>query len=155
MQEVLYNTAMKKYNVIILFILILITISVSSYFFYLDTIYRDKLVKKDVESLYELKRVANKPIIVYANEVELESKMKEYNAIIQELNLDAIAQRDTKRITIEGVIHNSYSYILLKKLLNVIKNDEVTLLSSCIGVECTKDAYGFLITLKPYSLKLK
>jgi len=145
---------MKKYNFVILFILILITISVSTYFFYLDIIYRDKLVKKDVESLYELKRVASKPIVKYSNAVELQSRNDEYNEIIQELNLDAIATHDKSTITLMGVIHNSYSYILLKKLLNIIKNDNVNLISACIGQECTKDNYGFLIKIKPYSLKL-
>lgn len=146
---------MKKYNLVILFILILITISVSSYFFYLDIIYKDKLVKKDVESFYELKRAAAKPIVVYMNAEELESKTAEYNEIIRELNLDALAQTDKKSITIRGAIHNSYSYVLLKKLLNVIKNDEVNLLSACIGKECSEENYGFLIKIKPYALKLK
>jgi len=146
---------MKKYNVVILFILILITISVSSYFLYLDIIYKDKLVKKDVESLYDLKRTASKPIVLYAKGAELEKKTAEYNDIIRELNLDAIAQVEKETLIIRGVIHNSYSYILLKKLLNLIKNDNVTLLSTCIGKECTDDNYGFIIKIKPYSLKLK
>ena len=145
---------MKKYNFVILFILILITISVSTYFFYLDIIYRDKLVKKDVESLYKLKRVASKPIVQYLSPLEVKSKNDEYNEIIQELNLDAVATHDKSIITIMGVIHNSYAYILLKKLLNIIKNDNVNLINACIGKECTKDNYGFLIKIKPYSLKL-
>jgi len=146
---------MKKYNLVILFILILITISVSTYFLYLDIIYKDKLVKKDVESLYELKRIASKPIVVYANADELEDKVLEYNEIIQELNLDAQAQTQKTFILIQGVIHNTYSYILLKRLLDIIKNDNVNLLDVCIGRECTKDNYGFIIKIKPYSLKLK
>ena len=83
---------MKKYNIILLFILILITISISSYFFYLDIMYKDKLVKKDVKELYDLKRTAGRPIAVFANADELESKAYEYNQIIVELNLDAIAK---------------------------------------------------------------
>ncbi len=148
---------MKKYNVVILFILVLITISVSTYFLYLDIIYKDKLVKKDVESLYELKRIAGKPIVVYATPEELEEKTVEYNEIIQELNLDASADMQDKKqtILIKGVIHNTFSYILLKKLLNVVKNDNVNLISVCIGKACTNDDYGFLIKIKPYSLKLK
>jgi len=145
---------MKKYNLVILFVLILITISVSTYFVYLDVIYRDKLVKKDVESLYKLKRVASKPIVQYANAKELQGKSDEYNEIIQELNLDAIARSDKTTIVIMGVIHNSYAYTLLKRLLNIIKNDNVNLINACIGKECTKDNYGFLIKIKPYSLKL-
>ena len=146
---------MKKYNIVLLFILILITISVSTYFFYLDIIYEDKLVKKDVESLYELKRAAGKPIVVYANKDELEQKAYTYNQIIVELNLDAAAAVSSNIITIRGAIHNSYSYILLKRLLNIIKNDEVNLISTCIGKECTQEDYGFLIKIRPYTLKLK
>ncbi len=146
---------MKQYNLVILFILILITISVSSYFFYLDIIYKDKLVKTDVKSLYDLKRIAGKPIVKYANPAELEEKVFEYNQIILELNIDAVAQADKNIIVIKGAIHNSFSYILLKRLLNIVKNDEVNLLSTCIGKECTKDDYGFLIKIRPYLLKLK
>jgi len=145
---------MRKYNFTILFILILITISVSTYFFYLDIIYRDKLVKKDVEALYQLKRIASKPIVQYSSTPELLQIETEYNEIILELNLDAIATNDGGHIVLTGVIHNSYSYILLKKLLNIVKNDNVNLISVCIGKECTEDIYGFLIKIKPYSLKL-
>jgi hypothetical protein len=118
-------------------------------------IYKDKLIKKDVESLYELKRVASKPIVAYASATELEAKVFEYNQIILELNIDAIAEAEQSSIVIRGAIHNSISYVLLKRLLNIIKNDEVTLMSACIGEECTSDDYGFLVKIRPYSLKLK
>lgn len=146
---------MKQYNLSILFILILLTISVSSYFFYLDIIYKDKLIKNDVGSLYDLKRIAGKPIVVFSNEQEIQEKTFDYNQIIQELNLDAIAEAKRDGITIKGEIHNTFSYVLLKRLLNIIKNDEVNLISSCIGMECTDNNYGFLIEIKPYLLKLK
>lgn len=146
---------MKKYNIVLLFILILITMSVSSYFFYLDIIYEDKLVKKDVKELYNLKRSAGRPIAVFANPNELEVKVDEYNQVIIELNLDAIAKKENNIITINGEIHNGFSYILLKRLLDFIKNDEVNLISSCIGKECTDNNYGFFIKIRPYTLKLK
>lgn len=147
---------MKQYNLIILFILILITISISSYFFYLDIIYKDKLVKKDVNALYDLKRIAGKPIVEFANPQEIEEKIYQYNQIIMELNIDAIAQKEKKTlVTIKGAIHNSFNYIMLKRLLNIVKNDEVNLISTCVGKGCTKDDYGFLIKFRPYLLKLK
>ena len=146
---------MKQYNLVIIFVLILITISVSTYFFYLDIIYKDKLVKKDVESLYNLKRIAGKPIVEFANKEELEEKVYQYNQIIMELNIDAIAEKDRTIVVIKGEIHNSFNYILLKRLLNIVKNDEVNLISTCVGKECTKDNYGFLIKFRPYLLKLK
>ena len=146
---------MKKYNIVLLFILILITISISTYFFYLDIMYEDKIVKKDVESLYKLKRAAGKPIVVYATIDELEQKVFSYNQIIIELNLDAVAVQEKAFIVIRGAIHNSFSYILLKRLLNIIKNDEVNLISACIGKECTQEDYGFMIKIRPYTLKLK
>jgi len=146
---------MKQYNLVIVFVLILITISVSTYFFYLDIIYKDKLVKKDVESLYNLKRIAGKPIVEFANKEELEEKVYQYNQIIMELNIDAIAEKDRTMVVIKGAIHNSFNYILLKRLLNIVKNDEVNLISTCVGKECTKDNYGFLIKFRPYLLKLK
>ena len=145
---------MRKYNIVLLFILILITISVSTYFFYLDIMYEDKLVKKDVESLYELNRAAGRPIVVFSNKDEVAKKVLSYNQIIIELNLDAIAKAQDKGIVISGIIHNTFSYILLKRLLNIIKNDEVNLVSTCIGKGCVKEDYGFLIQIRPYSLKL-
>jgi len=138
---------MKKYNYVIVFILILITISLSTYFFYLDIIYQDKIVKKDVESLYELKRTAGRPIVTYANPDELEKRLFQYNQIIIELNLDASAKTEKKTIIIRGAIHNSFSYVLLKRLLDIIKNDEVNLISTCIGQECTDDNYRFFIKI--------
>jgi TPP-dependent indolepyruvate ferredoxin oxidoreductase alpha subunit len=149
---------MKKYNftiLIILFILILVTISISSYFFYLDVIYKDKLAKKDVESIYALKRMASKPIVLYANKEKLEQKMLEYNEVIQELNIDAIAETKKDILTIRGAIGEGYSYNMFKKLLNIMKNDEVSIISVCVGKECTIDDYGFEIKIKPYSLELK
>lgn len=146
---------MKRYNLAILFVLILLTISVSSYFFYLDIIYKDKLTKNDVETLYDLKRVAGKPIVEYANAQELDKKAYDYNQIIQELNLDAIAEVKKETITIRGEIHNTLSYVLLKKLFDIIKNDEVNLLQTCVGKECTDNNYGFFIEMRPYLLKLK
>jgi len=146
---------MKKYNLILMFIVILLTISVSSYFFYLDIIYKDKIVKENVEELYTLKKTAGRPVIEYATKKEVEKKNFNYNQIIKELNLDAMAIADKQTITINGIIHNNYSYMLLKRLLNIIKNDEVNLISSCIGKECTKDEYGFVIKIRPYLLKLK
>ena len=146
---------MKKYNITILFILILVTISVSSYFYYLDVIYKDKLVNKNVQSLYKLKRAASKPIMTYATPEELTAKTAEYNEILRELNLEASAVSNEGFILLQGTIHNGYSYILLKKLLNIIKNDEVNLINTCIGKECTIENYGFSISIKPYSLKLK
>jgi len=146
---------MKKYNLILMFIVVLLTISVSSYFFYLDIIYKDKLVKENVEELYTLKKTAGRPVIEYASKKEVEQKNFDYNQIIKELNLDAVSVADKKIITITGVIHNNYSYMLLKRLLNIIKNDEVNMVSSCIGKDCTKDNYGFIIKIRPYLLKLK
>lgn len=146
---------MRKYNIAIVFILILLTISISTYFFYLDIIYKNKFVKHNVQELSNLKNIATMPILKYANKQELEKKTLEYNQIIQELNLNAIAQAQKNDLVIKGTIHNSLSYVLLKRLLNIIKNDEVNLISTCIGKECTKDDYGFLIKFRPYLLKIK
>lgn len=146
---------MRKYNIAVVFILILLTISISTYFFYLDIIYKNKFVKHNVQELSNLKNIATMPILKYANKQELEKKTLEYNQIIQELNLNAIAQAQKNDLVIKGTIHNSLSYVLLKRLLNIIKNDEVNLISTCIGKECTKDDYGFLIKFRPYLLKIK
>ena len=146
---------MRKYNIAIVFILILLTISISTYFFYLDIIYKDKFVKSDLQELSDLKKIANKSVFQYANSQELKKVASQYNQIIQELNLDAIATVQKNIIVIKGAIGDSLSYILLKRLLNIIKNDETKLISTCIGKECTNDEYGFIIKFRPYLLKIK
>jgi len=146
---------MKKYNLTLLFILILITISVSSYFFYLDIMYKNKIVTKDVQSLYSLKREAGRPIAEFATAKELAAKVDLYNQMIIELNLDAIAKVEKNIMTINGQIHNGFSYVLLKRLLKIIKNDEVNVMDVCIGKECTDNPYGFFLKIRPYTIKLK
>ncbi len=146
---------MKRHNITILLIFIIIISSVMGYFFYLDTIYKDKFVQKDIESLHKLKDAANQPILSYANNKELLSKVQEYNDIIRELNLDAIATMEKNTIEIKGAINSNYSYVVLKKFLDLIKNDEVNLISLCVGKGCTADNFGFLIKIRPYMLKLK
>lgn len=146
---------MKKHNIIIFSILFLIIASVFGYFFYLDKIYENKFVTKNIVSIEELKKTANRPILDFADKEELASKVKEYNDIIIELNLNAIAQIDKNIIIIKGAINSNYSYVIIKRLLDLIKNDEVNLESLCLGKDCTKDKYGFLIKIRPYSLKLK
>lgn len=146
---------MKKYNIAIVFILILITISISTYFFYLDIIYKNKFTTNDVVELTKLNNIAKKPIVSYANKKELEEKASEYNQIIQEMNIDAIAKVENNLVVIQGVIHDNLSYLILKRILKIIKNDQVNLLSTCIGQGCTKEDYGFLIKFRPYLLKLK
>lgn len=146
---------MKHYNTAIVFILILLTVSVSSYFYYLDIIYKDKLINVDIKSLNELKDVVKQPIIAYANEKELEAKAFEYNQIISELNINASAQTVNQHIIIKGNIDDSISYVLLKRLLNIIKNDSVNLVEACIGESCNDVEYGFVIKFQPYILKSK
>lgn len=146
---------MKKHNITIFFILVMIVCSVLGYFFYLDKIYENKYIQKNIVSIKELKKTASMPILAYADKEELESKNKEYNDIIIELNLDAIAKTNKNIIVITGSINSNYSYVVLKKLLDLIKNDEVNLEDLCLGKDCTKDKYGFLIKIRPYTLKLE
>ena len=101
-----------------MFIVVLLTISVSSYFFYLDIIYKDKLVKEDVSSLYKLKKVAGRPVIEFANPQEVNKKNFDYNQIIKELNLDAMAITNKKIITINLILIN----IMNRSLQDFIKD---------------------------------
>ncbi|MEA1918088.1 MAG: hypothetical protein U9N42_11260 [Campylobacterota bacterium] len=143
---------MKKYNLVALFILVLITISLSSYFYFLDIVYKDKVVKSDVQALYKLRENIKKPIVLYANTKVLKEKNEEYEEIIRDLNLDATSKVDDKSLKISGGLHNTYSYILMKKLLNIIKNDDVKVVNICIGSGCTHEPYGFSFVFRPYVL---
>ncbi len=145
---------MKKYSLVSLFIVILITILVSTYFYFLDIVYEDKTVAAELQTLSELKKTVEQPIAVYAPDELLRKKNDQYDTLIQELDMDATVTIDKQELHIQGGIHDTYSYLLLKRLLDVVKNDDVDLVSSCIGQGCTADEFGFSITVHPYELKI-
>lgn len=146
---------MKKYNLIVVFILILITIGVSSYFYFLDIVYQGKIVKTSLSSIQGLTDVASKEIIKFADDGELNLKNDEYNDIIVELNINAISSITDRSLLISGELDDSFSYVLMKKLLNIIKNDDVKIENICIGTGCGSDSYSFSFKFRPYSLSFK
>ncbi len=143
---------MKKYSVIALFILVLITITISSYFYFLDIVHDNKVVKEEVGALQVLKNTINTPVAEYVEGKELQTKQESYAAILDELGINGRCRIEKELLVIEGVIDNGASYVLLKRLLAVIKNDEVTLVSSCVGKGCVPSAYGYKIMIRPYRL---
>jgi len=145
---------MKKYSLLGLFVVILLTILVSAYFYFLDIVYEDKTVAEEVKTFSALKTAVEQPVAVYAEEDVLRTKNDQYDAMLQELGMEAEVKIDEKKLTIQGGIHDTYSYLLLKRLLDVVKNDDVELVSSCIGQGCTGDTFGFSITIHPYVLKI-
>ncbi|ADR32840.1 hypothetical protein Sulku_0173 [Sulfuricurvum kujiense DSM 16994] len=145
---------MKKYSLLGLFVVILLTILVSTYFYFLDIVYEDKTVAEEVKTFSALKTAVEQPVAVYAEQDVLRTKNDQYDAMLQELGMDAEVKIDQKKLTIQGGIHDTYSYLLLKRLLDVVKNDDVELVSSCIGQGCTGDEFGFSITIRPYVLKI-
>ena len=148
------NIAMKKYSLVGLFVVILITILVSTYFYFLNIVYEDKTVAEEVKTFGALKTAVEQPVAVYAHDEVVRAKNDQYDALIQELEMDANVKVDEKKLIIQGGIHDTYSYLLLKRLLDVVKNDDVELVSSCIGQGCTGDAFGFSITVHPYVLNI-
>ncbi len=146
---------MKKYNLIVIFILILITIGVSSYFYFLDIVYKDKVVKSSVDTLNEFKSIASNEIIKFADDYDLGLKNDEYNEIISELNIEAYSQIDGKSLKVVGVLNTAFSYVLMKKLLNIIKNDDVKIENVCIGTQCSEESYSFVVKFRPYALNFK
>lgn len=143
---------MKKYSIIALFIVVLITISLSTYFFFLDIVYDNKVATEELKALQELKRKVESPMVRYANGSELKQKEQSYDAILEEFGIRGECRIEQDTLVIEGVIGSSESYLLLKRLLGVIKNDNVTLLSSCIGKGCVQYPYGYKIVFRPYVL---
>jgi hypothetical protein len=148
------NIVMKKYSLVALFIVVLITILVSAYFYFLNIVYEDKTVAEEVKTFSALKTAVEQPVAVYAEGDILRAKNDQYDALIQELDLDAKVSIDKEKLIIQGGIHDTYSYLLLKRLLDVVKNDDVELVSSCIGQGCTADEFGFSITIHPYVLNI-
>jgi len=145
---------MKKYSLVALFIVILITILVSTYFYFLNIVYEDKTVAEQVKTFGALKTAVEQPVAVYAPDDVVRTKNDQYDALIQELEMDAKVTIDQQKLIIQGGIHDTYSYLLLKRLLDIVKNDDVELVSSCIGKGCTSDAFGFSITIHPYVLNV-
>ncbi|MDP2077879.1 MAG: hypothetical protein Q8J85_07495, partial [Sulfuricurvum sp.] len=137
-----------------LFVVILMTILVSTYFYFLDIVYEDKTVAEEVKTFSALKTAVEQPVAVYAEDQVLRAKNDQYNELIQELEMDAMVKIENQKLIIQGGIHETYSYLLLKRLLDVVKHDDVELVSSCIGKGCTADEYGFTITVHPYVLNI-
>lgn len=145
---------MKKYSLVGLFVVILLTILVATYFYFLDIVYENKTVAEEVKTFSALKTAVEQPVAVYAKGDVLRTKNDQYKALIQELGMEADVTINKEKLTIQGGIHDTYSYLLLKRLLDVVKNDDVELVSSCIGQGCTGDEFGFSITVHPYVLKI-
>jgi len=143
---------MKKYSVVALFIVVLITIALSSYFFFLDITHDNKLVKEEVDALQSLKNTINTPVAEYLSNNDLQAKSAEYGDILEELGIKGTCHTEKEFLIIEGVIEDSESYVLMKRLLAVVKNDSVTLINSCIGKGCVPSDYGYKITIRPYKL---
>lgn len=145
---------MKKYSLVGLFVVILLTILVATYFYFLNIVYEDKTVAEEVKTFSALKTAVEQPVAVYASSDVLRTKNDQYKAMLQELGMEADVTINKDKLTIQGGIHDTYSYLLLKRLLDVVKNDNVELVSSCIGQGCTGDEFGFSITVHPYVLKI-
>ena len=145
---------MKKYSFVGLFVVILLTILVATYFYFLNIVYEDKTVAEEVKTFSALKTAVEQPVAAYAKGDVLRAKNDQYKAMLQELGMEADVMIDKEKLTIQGGIHDTYSYLLLKRLLDVVKNDNVELVSSCIGQGCTGDDFGFSITVRPYVLKI-
>jgi hypothetical protein len=145
---------MRKYSLVGLFVVILITILVATYFYFLEIVYENKTVAEEVKTFSALKTAVEQPVAVYAEADVLRTKNDQYDALLQELGMEAELSINQQKLTIQGGIHDTYSYLLLKRLLDVVKNDDVELVSSCIGQGCTGDEFGFSITIHPYVLKI-
>ncbi|HEX5328558.1 hypothetical protein [Sulfuricurvum sp.] len=145
---------MKKYSLVGLFVVILITILVATYFYFLDIVYEDKTVAEEVKTFSALKTAVEQPVAVYAEGDVLRTKNDQYEQLLQEFGMEGEVKIDQKKLIIQGGIHDTYSYLLLKRLLDVVKNDDVELVSSCIGQGCTGDEFGFSIIIHPYVLKI-
>ncbi len=143
---------MKKYSLVALFILVLITMLVMTYFFFLNIVFENKVANEELKSFQELKQKVKQPIILAIDPKELQSRQDSYTTILEELGIDGSCKSEKNTLIIEGTIQNSASYLLLKRLLGIIKNDEATLLKSCVGQGCTSSAYGYKIEIRPYKL---
>ena len=145
---------MKRYSLVALFIVVLIAILVATYFYFLNIVYEDKTVAEEVKTFSALKTAVEQPVAVYAEGDVLRTKNDQYKELLQEFGMEADVKIDQQKLIIQGGIHDTYSYVLLKRLLDVVKNDDVELVSSCIGQGCTGDEFGFSITIHPYVVKI-
>lgn len=147
-----WGFTMKKYSLVALFILVLITMLVMTYFFFLNIVFENKVANEELKSFQELKQKVEQPIILPINSQELKSRQESYATILNELAIQGSCRSEKDTLIIEGIIQDSASYLLLKQLLGIIKNDEATLLKSCVGQGCTNSAYGYKIEIRPYKL---
>jgi hypothetical protein len=71
---------MKKYSLVGLFVVILVTILVATYFYFLDIVYENKTVAEEVKTFSALKTAVEQPVAVYAEGDVLRTKNDQYEA---------------------------------------------------------------------------
>lgn len=146
---------MKKINLILFAIVVLAVVSVGSYLYFIDGVSKTKQLQKQIASLQKIKQDIQKPVVTQLNASQLHEKRAEYEDILQKLELEGSVSVADTTLVISGAIKDTYSYLMLKRVLHSIKNDTVTLQSSCMGVECNESRYGFLIKFEPFALRYR
>ncbi|MGM0623792.1 MAG: hypothetical protein ACQESH_07190 [Campylobacterota bacterium] len=146
---------MKKINLILFVIVLLGTVSVGSYLYFIDGVSKTKQLEKEIASLQKIKQDIQKPVVTKLNASQLHEKRAEYENILQKLELEGSVSVADTTLVISGTIKDTYSYLMLKRVLHSIKNDTVTLQSSCMGRQCNESRYGFLIKFEPFALRYR
>jgi Tfp pilus assembly protein PilN len=146
---------MKKFNLVLVLLTLLFFASVGGYIYFLEGLSQTKKLQSEIASLQRIKENIQKPVIQKADFNELSLKESEYKEILQKLGLNANISIEQTSIKISGAISDTYSYMMVKRMLAIVKNDSVTLENLCMGVGCNEYEYGFFVKFEPYVLKYR
>lgn len=146
---------MKKINIIIVLIFVITLFSVGSYIYFIDSLSKTKQIKQEIASLQQIKQNIQKPIIQKATPTQMAAKKAEYEAILEKVELIASVESNNGVLVIDGAITDTYSYMMLKRVLNIIKNDTLKVQNLCMGAGCNGYEYGFFVELEPFVLNYR
>ena len=146
---------MKKINIIFVLIFLLTIGAIGSYIYFIDSLSQTKQIKQEIVSLQHIKQNIQKPIIQKVTSTQMAAKKAEYEAILERVELIASVESNNGVLVIDGAITDTYSYMMLKRVLNIIKNDTLKVQKLCMGAGCNEYEYGFFVELEPFVLSYR
>lgn len=141
---------MKKYNIALTIVFTIFIAVIFGYIYFIDKIYQDKIVQKQIQALDVIYQKASKPIISDLSQEELAKEKENLDFILKKLSINATIQENKGLFIISGKIDNTGDYVLIKKFIDIVENTNYICNNICIGKNCTKDLFGFSLTIKPF-----
>ncbi len=144
---------MKKFNLLLIALLVLTILTVAGYIYFLQMDSANAKLKNEIRQLQQLKGDVQEAVVAPMGTKALLEKKSEYQELLQTYELKAKIGIKKNTLEIDGKIRSSQDYMMLKRLLAMIKSDQATLENVCIGQGCNEHQYGFVLRFSPFVLK--